>query len=134
MTRLEAGTPWAASHAVFAAAIVSVLINAFPLLTASMLAVGAIVLTGTIKPEQAYSGFANSSVLLVVVAFIVAQAVVKSGLGRRNGPEGLLRFVDPITISTTTGVLQLARTAPEYEAQAPLLLLLARALKVLRRA
>jgi DASS family divalent anion:Na+ symporter len=69
--------------AVFAAAIVSVLINAFPLLTASMLAVGAIVLTGTIKPEQAYSGFANSSVLLVVVAFIVAQAVVKSGLGRR---------------------------------------------------
>ena len=59
------------------------LINAFPLLTASMLAVGAIVLTGTIKPEQAYSGFANSSVLLVVIAFIVAQAVVKSGLGRR---------------------------------------------------
>ena len=69
--------------AVFAAAIASVLINAFPLLTASMLAVGAIVMTGTIKPEQAYSGFANSSVLLVVVAFIVAQAVVKSGLGRR---------------------------------------------------
>ena len=46
--------------AVFAAAIASVLIGAFPLLTASMLAVGAIVLTGTIKPEQAYSGFANS--------------------------------------------------------------------------
>src|SRR5436190_8296277 len=69
--------------AVFAAAIASVLIGAFPLLTASMLAVGAIVMTGTIKPEQAYSGFANSSVLLVVVAFIVAQAVVKSGLGRR---------------------------------------------------
>ena len=68
--------------AVFAAAIASVLIGAFPLLTASMLAVGAIVLTGTIKPEQAYSGFANSSVLLVVIAFIVAQAVVKSGLGQ----------------------------------------------------
>jgi DASS family divalent anion:Na+ symporter len=69
--------------AVFAAAIASVLIGAFPLLTASMLAVGAIVLTETITPVQAYSGFANSSVLLVVVAFIVAQAVVKSGLGRR---------------------------------------------------
>ncbi len=69
--------------AVFAAAIASVLLGAFPLLTASMLAVGAIVLTKTITPEQAYSGFANSSVLLVVVAFIVAQAVVKSGLGRR---------------------------------------------------
>jgi DASS family divalent anion:Na+ symporter len=69
--------------AVFAAAIASVLLGAFPLLTASMLAVAAIVLTGTITPEQAYSGFANSSVLLVVIAFIVAQAVVKSGLGRR---------------------------------------------------
>ncbi len=60
--------------------------------------------------------------------------VKQSGLGRRNGPEGLLRFVDPITISTTTGLLQLPRTAREYEAQAPLLLLLARALKALRRA
>lgn len=78
--------------AVFAAAIVSVLINAFPLLTASMLAVGAIVLTGTIKPEQAYSGFANSSVLLVVIAFIVAQAVVKSGLGRRVSLFMVSRF------------------------------------------
>jgi DASS family divalent anion:Na+ symporter len=78
--------------AVFAAAIVSVLINAFPLLTASMLAVGAIVLTGTVKPEQAYSGFANSSVLLVVIAFIVAQAVVKSGLGRRISLFMVSRF------------------------------------------
>ncbi len=69
--------------AVFAAAIASVLIGAFPLLTDSMLAVGAVVLTGTITPAQAYSGFANSSVLLVVIAFIVAQAVVRSGLGRR---------------------------------------------------
>ena len=65
--------------AVFAAAIVSVLIGAYPLLTASMLA-------------QAYSGFANSSVLLVVVAFIVAQAVVKSGLGRRISLFMVSRF------------------------------------------
>ena len=78
--------------AVFAAAIASVLIGAFPLPTASMLAVGAIVLTGTITPVQAYSGFANSSVLLVVVAFIVAQAVVKSGLGRRISLFMVSRF------------------------------------------
>ncbi|MBL8415055.1 MAG: DASS family sodium-coupled anion symporter [Propionivibrio sp.] len=69
--------------AVFAAAIVSVLLGAFPLLTAAMIAVGTVVLTGAITPAQAFSGFANTSVLLVVVAFIVAQAVVKSGLGRR---------------------------------------------------
>jgi DASS family divalent anion:Na+ symporter len=69
-----------------------VLLGAFPLLTASMLAVGAIVLTGTITPVQAYSGFANSSVLLVVIAFIVAQAVVKSGLGKRISLFMVSRF------------------------------------------
>ena len=69
--------------AVFLAAIVAVLVGALPLLTATMLAVAAAVLTGTIEPAKAFSGFANPSVLLVVIAFLVAQAVVKSGLGRR---------------------------------------------------
>ncbi|UOE24977.1 succinic semialdehyde dehydrogenase [Agromyces soli] len=57
----------------------------------------------------------------------------QSGVGRRNGPEGLLRFVEPVTISATTGVLQLPRWASEYREQAPLLLLLARGLAALRR-
>jgi len=69
--------------AVFAGAIVSVLLGAFPLLTSSMLAVATAVLTGTVEMSKAFAGFANPSVLLVVVAFLVAQAVVKSGLGRR---------------------------------------------------
>jgi DASS family divalent anion:Na+ symporter len=69
--------------AVFVSAIVSVLVGVFPLLTSTMLAVGAAVLTGTVSPAKAFAGFANSSVLLVVIAFLVADAVVKSGLGRR---------------------------------------------------
>jgi len=69
--------------AVFAAAIFSIILNAFPLLTASLLAVAAAVLTRTVDPVKAFAGFANASVLLVVVAFLVANAVVKSGLGRR---------------------------------------------------
>ena len=48
-----------------------------------MLAVAAAVLSGTLDPVKAFAGFANSSVLLVVVAFLVASAVVKCGLGRR---------------------------------------------------
>ena len=78
--------------AVFVAAISSVLVGAFPLLTASLLAVAAVVLTGTIDAAKAFSGFANASVLLVVVAFIVAQAVVKSGLGRRISLFMVSRF------------------------------------------
>src|SRR6185295_7509401 len=69
--------------AVFAAAILSVIVNAFPLLTASLLAVGVVVLTRTVDPVKAFAGFANQSVLLVVVAFLVANAVVKCGLGKR---------------------------------------------------
>ena len=69
--------------AIFATAIFSVIVNAFPLLTAAMLAVAAAVLTGTVDAGKAFAGFANASVLLVVVAFLVANAVVKSGLGRR---------------------------------------------------
>lgn len=78
--------------AIFAAAIFCVLLGSFPLLTASVLAAAAVVLTGTITAAQAYSGFANSSVLLVVTAFIVAQAVVKSGLGRRISLHMVSRF------------------------------------------
>ncbi len=69
--------------AVFAATILSVILDAFPLLTASMLAVAAAVLTHTVDPAKSFAGFANSSVLLVVVAFLVARSVVKSGLGQR---------------------------------------------------
>src|SRR5580693_2818622 len=69
--------------AIFAAAIFAVILNSFPLLTSSLLAVSAAVLTRTVDPAKAFAGFANQSVLLVVVAFLVANAVVKSGLGRR---------------------------------------------------
>ena len=71
--------------ALFVAAIVSVVIGAFPILTASVLALAAAVLTGTLDPEKAYSGFANGTILLIVVAFLVARAVVKCGLGERLG-------------------------------------------------
>jgi DASS family divalent anion:Na+ symporter len=85
LTPVPAGLTAPAWHlfAVFAAAIASVLVGSFPLLTSTLLAVAAVVLTGTIPPAKAFSGFANASVLLVVVAFLVAIAVVKSGLGRR---------------------------------------------------
>jgi DASS family divalent anion:Na+ symporter len=71
--------------ALFVAAIVSVVIGAFPILTSSVLALAAAVLTGTLAPAKAYSGFANGTILLIVVAFLVARAVVKCGLGERLG-------------------------------------------------
>jgi DASS family divalent anion:Na+ symporter len=71
--------------AIFVAAIASVVLNAFPILTASVISVAAAVLTGLLAPEKAYAGFANGTILLIVLAFLVARSVVKCGLGNRVG-------------------------------------------------
>jgi DASS family divalent anion:Na+ symporter len=71
--------------ALFVGAIFAVVIEALPILTSSVLALAAAVLTGTLAPSKAYSGFANSTILLIVVAFLVARAVVQCGLGTRIG-------------------------------------------------
>jgi DASS family divalent anion:Na+ symporter len=71
--------------AVFAAAIVAVVLSALPILTASVLAVAAAVLSGLLPPAKAYAGFGNGTILLIVLAFLVARAVVKCGLGTRLG-------------------------------------------------
>jgi DASS family divalent anion:Na+ symporter len=78
--------------ALFIAAIAAVVLNAFPILTASVLALSAAVLTGTLAPAKAYSGFANGTILLIVVAFLVARAVVKCGLGARLGNRVVTLF------------------------------------------
>ncbi|WBU38137.1 succinic semialdehyde dehydrogenase [Homoserinibacter sp. YIM 151385] len=57
----------------------------------------------------------------------------QSGLGRRNGREGLLRFVESRTVAEATGLLQLPRTGEEYARMSGPMLLLLRALGTLRR-
>jgi DASS family divalent anion:Na+ symporter len=78
--------------AIFGAAIFSVVSGALPILTASVFAVAATVLTGLLSPDEAYAGFANSTILLIVVAFLVAGAVVKCGLAARGGHWMVSRF------------------------------------------
>ncbi len=56
-----------------------------------------------------------------------------SGIGRRNGPEGLLRFVEARTIGGATGLLQLPRTGAEFSKLVGPMLLVLRVLKGLRR-
>ena len=78
--------------AIFAATILSVVIGAFPILTASVLAIAAAVLTGTLAANDAYAGFSNPTIVLIIVAFLVARAVVKSGLGQRLGYRAITLF------------------------------------------
>src|SRR5262245_42987026 len=48
--------------AIFGATILSVMIGAFPILTASVLGLAAAVLTGILAPNVAYSAFANPTI------------------------------------------------------------------------
>ncbi|UIP59068.1 succinic semialdehyde dehydrogenase [Agromyces marinus] len=60
--------------------------------------------------------------------------VKSSGLGRRNGREGLLRFADPVTVSVNTRIIPLPHTGREYRTMIPLMALLQRVFRGIRRA
>jgi len=57
----------------------------------------------------------------------------KSGLGRRNGHEGLLRFVEGRTIAESTGILTLPRTGKEWASLTGVMVVLLKTLKAVRR-
>ncbi len=69
--------------AIFISAIFAVILKATPIFTASILGVSAAILTGTLSAKQAFSGFSEDWILLIIVAFLIARGVIKSGLGRR---------------------------------------------------
>src|SRR5688572_24916623 len=89
--------------AIFAAAIFSVVAGALPILTASLVAVAAAVLSGVVTPEKAYAGFSNGTILLIVLAFLVARAVVKCGLGARVG-HGLVAVFGRSTLGLSYSI------------------------------
>ena len=69
--------------AIFITAIFAVILNSMPIFTAAILGVSAVILTATLTPKQAFSGFAEDWILLIIVAFLIARGVIKSGLGKR---------------------------------------------------
>jgi len=56
-----------------------------------------------------------------------------SGLGRRNGREGIQRFVEARTVAESTGLLTLPRTGKEFAGMAGIMVTLLVALKFIRR-
>jgi len=78
--------------ATFAATILAVVIGAFPILTASILGLASAILTGVLPTKVAYSAFANPTIVLIIVAFLLARSVVKCGLGQRLGYRAISLF------------------------------------------
>ncbi|MBX3194647.1 MAG: aldehyde dehydrogenase family protein [Microbacteriaceae bacterium] len=56
-----------------------------------------------------------------------------SGVGRRNGVEGLQRFVESTTIAESTGLMRLPTLGSEFPRLVPAMELLLRTLKLIRR-
>lgn len=56
----------------------------------------------------------------------------QSGLGRRNGPEGLLRFTESRTVTANTGIMPLPRLASEFAPLTGVMLAVLVALRTLR--
>lgn len=68
---------------IFVATIVSLVIKPVPMGSTAVLALTVIVLTNTLTLEQSLSGFQNTTIWLIVIAFFISRGFIKTGLGTR---------------------------------------------------
>lgn len=69
--------------AIFVATIVGLIIKPLPLGSVAILSLTIIVLTNTLTLEQSLSGFQNTTIWLIVIAFFISRGFIKTGLGTR---------------------------------------------------
>ncbi len=68
---------------IFLATIYALITKPLPMGSVSMIAITALVLTKTLKIAQALSGFSNTTIWLIVMAFFISRGIIKTGLGER---------------------------------------------------
>lgn len=68
---------------IFFVTIIAIIMNPLPMGVVMLLSLSIAILSNTITLEQALSGFSSHIVWLVVIAFFIARAVIKSNLGKR---------------------------------------------------
>jgi divalent anion:Na+ symporter, DASS family len=69
--------------AIFVATIVGVIARPLPMGAVTIVGLVATVVTGVLEPAEALSGFSNTTIWLIVVAFFISRGVIKTGLGAR---------------------------------------------------
>ncbi len=68
---------------IFVAAMLAIILKPLPMGTVALLALLLTVITGTLSFNDAFSGFSNEIVWLVILAFFVARGFIMTGLGNR---------------------------------------------------
>jgi len=71
--------------AIFVATIAGIIAKPLPMGAVAMLGITATAVTGTLTIQEALSGFGNTTIWLIVIAFFVARGFIKTGLGNRIG-------------------------------------------------
>lgn len=69
--------------AIFLTVIALVVADVVPVVLAALMGAAAAILTGTLTAKEAYSGFAEDFILLIVAAYLISRAMLESGLGAR---------------------------------------------------
>lgn len=69
--------------AIFVATILAIILKPLPMGALCMVAMGIVALTETLTIGETLSGFANTTIWLIVMAFFISRGVIKTGLGRR---------------------------------------------------
>lgn len=69
--------------AIFAATILGFILQPMPLGAVALAGITFSALTGILKPAESLAGFSNTTIWLIVAAFLFAKGFIKTGLGRR---------------------------------------------------
>lgn len=69
--------------AIFVATIVGIIVKPLPMGAVALLGIVMTTLTGTLPLTDALSGFSNTTIWLIVLAFFIARGFIKTGLGQR---------------------------------------------------
>ncbi|BAK44253.1 anion permease [Eggerthella sp. YY7918] len=69
--------------AIFAATIVALIIKPMPMGSIAICAIALCVLTNTTSLKDGLSGFSNTTIWLIVIAFFISRGFIKTGLGSR---------------------------------------------------
>ena len=80
---MENGT--AAWHlmAIFVATIVGLILKPLPIGAVATISIALTALTGTLTVQESLSGFGNTTIWLIVLAFFISRGFIKTGLGAR---------------------------------------------------
>ena len=81
------GIPLNAWHilAIFVATVIGCITQPFPIAGVSIIGLTIMILTGTVSMEKAASGFGNTVVWMIAMAYFMSRGFIKTGLGRRVG-------------------------------------------------